>query len=89
MLDDIVSIHSLDIVALVETHIRPNDTDNMLSSITPPTYKLCHRPRTIGVWVEGLASLLKIVFHTKLLTVQFSAPLSASFFTMDPLPILR
>ena len=59
MLADIVSNHSLDIVALVETHIRPNDTDNMLSSITPPTYKLCHRPRTKGLG-GVLASLLKL-----------------------------
>ena len=37
--------HSLDILALVETHIRPSDTDSLLRSITPPNFQLCQRPR--------------------------------------------
>ena len=47
MISDAVFNHSLDI-SLVETHIRPTDTDCLLQSITPPSYKLCQRPRAHG-----------------------------------------
>ena len=45
MISDAVFNHSLDILSLVETHIHPTDTDCLLQSITPPSYKLCQRPR--------------------------------------------
>ena len=48
MISDAVFNHSLDILSLVETHIRPTDTDCLLQSITPPSYKLCQRPRAHG-----------------------------------------
>ena len=48
MISDVVFNHSLDILSLVETHIRPTDTDCLLQSITPPSYKLCQRPRAHG-----------------------------------------
>ena len=48
MISDAVFNHSLDILSLVETHIRLTDTDCLLQSITPPSYKLCQRPRTHG-----------------------------------------
>ena len=48
MISDAVFNHSLDILSLVETHIRPTDTDCLLQSITLPFYKLCQRPRAHG-----------------------------------------
>ena len=48
MISDAVFNHSLDILSLVETHIRPTDTDCLLQSITPPSYKLRQRPRAHG-----------------------------------------
>ena len=48
MISDAVFNHSLDILSLVETHIRPTDTDCLLQSITPPSYKLCQRPHAHG-----------------------------------------
>ena len=48
MISDVVFNHSLDILSLVETHIRPTDTDYLLQSITTQSYKLCQRPRAHG-----------------------------------------
>ena len=48
VISDVVFNHSLDILSLVETHICPTDTDCLLQSITPPSYKLCQRPRAHG-----------------------------------------
>ena len=45
---DIVSSRSLDLLSITETHIRSNETDSLLRSITPSGYKLCHRPRVHG-----------------------------------------
>ena len=39
---------SLDLLSITETHIRSNETDSLLHSITPSGYKLCHRPRAHG-----------------------------------------
>ena len=49
MISDVVFNHSLDILSLVETDICPTDTDCLLQSITPPSYKLCQRPRAHGL----------------------------------------
>ena len=48
MISDVVFNHSLDILSLVKTLIRPTDTDCLLQSITPPSYKLCQRPPAHG-----------------------------------------
>ena len=47
MISDVFN-HSLDIFSLVETHIHLTDADCLLQSITPPSYKLCQRPRAHG-----------------------------------------
>ena len=39
----------LDILGLVETHIRPTDTDGLLNSPTPANYNLIQKPRCTGV----------------------------------------
>ena len=44
-----MSTHSLSLLAMTETHIQPNDNDNLLCSITPVGFKLCHRPRAYGL----------------------------------------
>ena len=48
MISDTVFNHSLGILSLAENHIRRSDTDCLLQSITPPSYKLCQRPRAHG-----------------------------------------
>ena len=52
-----MSSWSLDLLVIAETHIRPNDTDSLLCSITPPGYKLCYRPHTHGL-VGGVGFLV-------------------------------
>ena len=43
-INDTVSAHSVDILAVTETHIRLEDTDSLLHSITPTGFKFCHKP---------------------------------------------
>ena len=47
-ISDIMSTHSLSLLAMTETHIRPTDNDSFLHSITPAGFKLCHRLRSHG-----------------------------------------
>ena len=47
-ISDIMSTHSLSLLAMTETHIRPTDNDCFLHSITPASFKLCHRLRSHG-----------------------------------------
>ena len=43
-----VTVHSVDILAVTETHIRQEETDSLLHSITPTGFKFCHKPRIHG-----------------------------------------
>ena len=45
----IMSTHSLILLAMTETHIRPTDNDSFCHSITPAGFKLCHRLRSHGL----------------------------------------
>ena len=47
-INDTVSAHSVDILAVTETHISLEDTDSLLHSITPTGFKFCHKPRIHG-----------------------------------------
>ena len=47
-INDTVSAHSVDILAVTETHIHLEDTDSLLHSITPTGFKFCHKPRIHG-----------------------------------------
>ena len=47
-IDDAVTVHSVDILAVTETHIRQEETDSLLHSITPTGFKFCHKPRIHG-----------------------------------------
>ena len=42
-INDTVSAHSVDILAVTETHIRRGDTDSLLHSIALAGYKFCHK----------------------------------------------
>ena len=48
LLQDLIKCGDLDILGLVETHIRPNDTDGLLSSLTPADYNFIQKPRCTG-----------------------------------------
>ena len=39
--------NNADLIAVTETWLRPEDTENFISSITPPGYKFTHVPRNI------------------------------------------
>ena len=45
LLHDLIKRSDLDILGLVETHIRPTDTDGLLNSLTPSNYKSIQKPR--------------------------------------------
>ena len=47
-INDTVTVHSVDILAVTETHIRQEETDSLLHSITPTGFKFCHKPRIHG-----------------------------------------
>ena len=47
-ISDIMFTHSLSLLAMTETHICPTDNDSFLRSITPASFKLCHRVRSHG-----------------------------------------
>ena len=43
MINDMISAHC--ILIITETHIRPNDIDALLKSVTPAYFKFHHKPR--------------------------------------------
>ena len=49
LLHDLIQCSDLDILGLVETHIRPTDTDGLLNSLTPLNYNLIQKPRCTGL----------------------------------------
>ncbi len=63
-----ISSHSVDLFALSETWLKPEDTTSLLSELTPHGYKLYHRPRPIrrggGVGLQRIQnSLVRIVLN--------------------------
>ena len=49
LLHDLIQCSDLDILGLIETHIRPTDTDGLLNSLTPLNYNLIQNPRCTGL----------------------------------------
>ena len=49
LLHNLIQRRDLDILGLVETHIRPTDTDGLLNSLTPANYNLIQKPRCTGL----------------------------------------
>ena len=43
-INDTVTINSVNILAVTETHIRREEMDSLLHSITPTGFKFCHKP---------------------------------------------
>ena len=54
LLHDLIQCSDLDILGLVETHIRPTDTDGFLNSLTPLNYSLIQNPKCTGLGVGFL-----------------------------------
>ena len=73
-LHDLIKCGDLDILGLVETHIRPNDTDGLLSSLTPADYNLIQKPRCTG-WGGGVGFLCRKTFSSSIV----SSPVFRSF----------
>ena len=48
LIGDTIVSNNLDILALAETHIQLSDTDSLLKSVTPPRFRLSHKPRMTG-----------------------------------------
>ena len=72
-INDTVSAHSVDILAVTETHIRLEDTDSLLHSITPTGFKFCHKPRIHG-WGDGVGFFInKAIQFRSVDTPRFSS----------------
>ena len=54
LLHNLIQDSDLDILGLVETHIRPTDTDGLLNSLTPANYNFIQKPGVLD-WVPVLA----------------------------------
>ena len=44
---EFVKDNNADLIAVTETWLRPEDTESLISSITPPGYKFTHVPRNV------------------------------------------
>ena len=61
LLHDLIKCSDLDILGLVKTCIRPNDTDGLLNSLTPANYNFIQKPRCTGLG-GGLGCLCRKTF---------------------------
>ena len=48
LLHDLIKCSDLYILGLAETHIRPNDTDGLLNSLTPVDYNFIQKPGVLA-----------------------------------------
>ena len=62
LLHDLIKCSDLDILGLVETHIRPNDTDGVLNSLTPANYNFIQNQGVL-VWAVVLAFCAVLSLH--------------------------
>ena len=74
LLHDLIQCSDLDILGLVETHIRPTDTDGLLNSLTPLNYNLIQKPRCTGL-SGGVGFLCRKSFSPSIV----SSPVFRSF----------
>ena len=70
LLHDLIKRSDLDILGLVETHIRPTDTDGLLNSLTPLNYNLIQKPRCTGLGV-GVGFLCRKSFCPSIVSSPF------------------
>ena len=74
LLHDLIQCSDLDILGMVETHIRPTDTDGHLNSLTPINYNLIQKPRSTGLG-GGVGLLCRKSFSPSIV----SSPVFRSF----------
>ena len=74
LLHDLIQRSDLDILGLVETHIRPTDTDGLLNSLTPLNFNLIQKPRCTGLG-GGVGFLCRKCFSPSIV----SSPVFRSF----------
>ena len=79
LLHDLIKCGDLDILGLVETHIRPHNTDGLLSSLTPADYNFIQKPSCTGGEV-GLVFCVEKPFLPVLSLHQSSGHLRPSYF---------
>ena len=65
LISDTIVSNNLDILALAETHSQISDSDSLLKSVTPPGFRLTHRPKMTGQSC-AVGFLTRKEFHTKL-----------------------
>src|SRR6267154_733865 len=73
-LQDFISDHSIDILAVTETWLTPATLPSTLNSLSPPGYSILHSPRLVGKG-GGLA----LIFRSFLKISSISLPLFSSF----------
>src|SRR6267154_1933105 len=73
-LQEFISDHAIDILAVTETWLTPATLPSTLNSFTPPGYSILHSPRSIGTG-GGLA----LIFQPFLKISSISLPLFSSF----------
>ena len=74
LLHDLIKCSDLDILGLVETHIRPNDTDGLLNSLTSS------KNQGVLVWAVVLAFCVEKPFLPVLSLHQFLDRLKSSYY---------
>src|SRR5437867_4988637 len=74
VLQEFLSDHSIDILALTETLLTPVPLPSTLNSLTPPGYSIIHSPTP-----QGKGGGLGLIFHSYLKVSTVSLPLFASF----------
>ena len=74
LLHNLIKCSDLDILGLVETYIRPNNTDGLLNSLTPANYNFIQKPRCTGLG-GGVGFLCRKTFSPSIV----SSPVFRSF----------
>ena len=74
VLQEFLSDHSIDILALTETWLTPETLPSTLNSLTPPGYSIIHSPR-----LQGKGGGLGLIFRSYLKVSTVSLPLFSSF----------
>lgn len=74
VLQEFITDHSLDILALTETWLSPNTLPSTLNSLTPPSYSILHSPR-----LSGKGGGLALIYRSHLKIQIVSIPQFSSF----------
>src|SRR5437867_3930144 len=74
VLQEFLSDHSIDILALTETWLTPETLPSTLNSLTPPGYSIIHSPTP-----QGKGGGLGLIFHSYLKVSTVSLPFLSSF----------